>query len=94
MITFDVGHAVSCQAVQDGLLSPLDFLDMVSDRLWQVHIYERETDRHLAPQDMTILGPIVDRLLATGCAWWTIELEDEAEAQATRTLLLDYLATT
>lgn len=92
MITFDVGHAVSCQAVQDGLLSPLDFLETVIDRLWQVHIYERETDRHLPPRDMTTLGPIVDRLLDTQCAWWTIELDNEAEALATRNLLLDYLA--
>jgi hypothetical protein len=43
---------------------------------------------------MTILGPIVDRLLATGCTWWTIELGDLAEALATRALLLDYLRPT
>jgi sugar phosphate isomerase/epimerase len=91
MITFDAGHAVSCAPVQLGELSPLDFLDLVADRLRQVHIYERETDRHHPPRDMTVLAPIVDRLLATPCRWWTIELEDEAEALATRTLLLAYL---
>jgi sugar phosphate isomerase/epimerase len=92
MITFDVGHAVSCQSVQSGELTPLDFLEMVAGRLWQVHIYEREIDRHYPPRDMTILGPIVQRLLATQCTWWTIELDVEAAALATRTLLLDYLA--
>jgi hypothetical protein len=40
---------------------------------------------------MTILGPIVDHLRATRCTWWTIELDDYAEALATRVLLLDYL---
>jgi len=40
---------------------------------------------------MTVLGPIVDRLLATECTWWTIELGDRAEALATRMLLFDYL---
>jgi sugar phosphate isomerase/epimerase len=91
MITFDVGHAVSCDPVQRGELSPLDFLELVADRLRHVHIYERETDRHHPPQDMAVLAPIVDRLLATPCRWWTIELKDEAEALATRILLLAYL---
>jgi sugar phosphate isomerase/epimerase len=91
MITLDVGHAVSCQRVQSGELTALDLVDMLSDRIFEVHMYERETDRHHPPQDMTILGPIVDRLLATQCTWWTIELDDYAEALATRTLLLDYL---
>jgi len=91
MITLDVGHAVSCQRVQSGELTALDFVEMFADRIYEVHMYGRETDRHHPPQDMTILGPIVDRLLATQCTWWTIELDDYAEALATRTLLLDYL---
>ncbi len=91
MITLDVGHAVSCQRVQDGELTPLDFVEMFADRLTEAHVYERESDRHYPPHDMTVLGPIVDRLLATRCAWWTIELNDYAEALATRSLLLDYL---
>ena len=41
---------------------------------------------------MTILGPIVDRLLDTQCRWWTIELDDYDDALYTRALLLDYLA--
>jgi len=91
MITLDVGHAVSCQRVQIGELTVLDFLELVADRLFEVHMYERETDRHYPPQDMTILGPIVDRLLATRCTWWTIELDDYAEVLSTRTLLFEYL---
>ena len=91
MITLDVGHALSCQRVQSGELTALDFVEMVAARLFEVHMYERETDRHHPPQDMTILGPIVDRLLDTQCTWWTIELEDYAEALATRNLLLNYL---
>jgi sugar phosphate isomerase/epimerase len=87
MITLDIGHAVSCQRVQSGELTALDFVEMVADRLFEVHIYERETDRHHPPRDMAILGPIVDRLLATRCTWWTIELDDGAEALATRDLL-------
>jgi sugar phosphate isomerase/epimerase len=94
MITYDVGHAVSCQCVQSGESTPLDFLELVADRLWHAHIYGWETDRHHPPRDMAVLGPIVDRLLATHCTWWTIELDDRAEALATRALLLDYVRST
>ena len=91
MITLDVGHAVSCQRVQSGELTPVDFVDTFVDRLSEVHMYERETDRHYPPRDMAVLGPIVDRLLTTSCRWWTIELGDNDEALATRALLVDYL---
>lgn len=91
MVTFDLGHAASSQRVQDGELAVLDFLEMVADRIHEAHIYGRETDRHHPPEDMTLLGPVIDRLLATGCRWWTIELDDYGEALATRALLLDYL---
>jgi sugar phosphate isomerase/epimerase len=93
MITLDVGHAVSCQRVSKGDLTPLDFIEAFQDRLFEVHMYERETDRHHPPQDMIVLGPIVDRLLSTTCTWWTIELNDYDQVLATRTLLLDYMRT-
>jgi sugar phosphate isomerase/epimerase len=91
MITLDVGHAVSSERVQSGELTALDFVNTFADRLLEAHIYEREADRHYPPQDMSILGPIVDRLLATQCIWWTIELDDPVEALSTRALLLDHL---
>jgi sugar phosphate isomerase/epimerase len=91
MITLDVGHAISSPHVQDGELSALDFVTAFAPRLAEVHMYEQETDRHYPPRDMRILGPIVDRLLETGCAWWTIELDDYVEALATRALLVQYL---
>jgi sugar phosphate isomerase/epimerase len=90
MITLDIGHAVSCQRVQQGELTALHILGAFAERLFEVHMYEREVDRHYPPQDMTILGPIVDRLLTTQCTWWTIELDDYSEALATRSLLLNY----
>lgn len=91
MITLDIGHAISSQRVQVGELNPLDFVDAFSARLVEVHMYEQETDRHYPPRDMNILGPVLDRLLETQCAWWTIELEDYTEALATRDLLLKYI---
>lgn len=93
MITLDVGHANSCDRVQSGDLSTLDFVDAFADRLREVHMYEREVHQHYPPQDMKILGPIVDRLIETACTWWTIELEGYDEALSTRQLLLEYLET-
>jgi sugar phosphate isomerase/epimerase len=92
MITLDIGHAVSCQRVQEGELTALDVLEAFSERLFEVHMYEREVGRHHPPQDMTVLGPIVDRLLTSKCTWWTIELDDYSEALSTRSLLLDYMS--
>jgi sugar phosphate isomerase/epimerase len=92
MLTLDVGHAVSSRRVREGKLGPLDFVEAFAPRLTEVHIYEKETDRHYPPRDMALLGPIVDRLIGTQCRWWTIELDDYDEALATRALLLDYLS--
>jgi sugar phosphate isomerase/epimerase len=91
MITLDIGHAVSCQLVRSGKISALEYLESFADRLYEVHVYGYEADRHYPPRDMRALGPIVDRLLETACRWWTIELDDYAEILATRQLLLDYL---
>ena len=92
MTTFDVGHAVSSEIVKSGEMTVLEFLDIMSERLHEVHMYEHETDRHHPPGDTSIVGPIIDRLLQTDCNWWTIELDDYVEALATRKLLLDYLS--
>jgi hypothetical protein len=65
-------------------------IHLVAERLMEVHFYELETDRHWAPQNMDILGPVVDELITTGCRWWTIELEDTQDVLLTRKLLIDH----
>jgi sugar phosphate isomerase/epimerase len=88
-ITLDLGHALSTDAT--GGMEMDDYIAAAADRLVEVHYYERETERHYAPADMGRLGPVVDRLMQTDCRWWTIELEDLAEMEATRRMALDYL---
>ena len=90
-ITLDVGHAVSSRVVCDGGLAVPEIIDMIGDRLTEVHLYERETDRHHAPRDMAILGPIVEKLSLSGCRWWTIELDDDDDILLTRKLVCNYL---
>ena len=91
MTTLDIGHAMESEIVKSGEMAILDFVEVMAPRLQEVHMYERETDRHHPPKDMRALGPIVDRLINTECDWWTIELDEYDEALETRRLLLGYL---
>jgi sugar phosphate isomerase/epimerase len=94
-ITFDVGHAICCDRVKSGELSLLDFIRVFQDRLVEVHMYGREEgDRHHPLDTVAGLETALDRLLAAGCRWWTIELSDDGEALATRAVLRDYLEKT
>lgn len=88
-ITLDLGHALSSSEAPG--VSIEAYIDWVADRLVEVHFYEKETDRHYAPKDMQILGPVVDRLAQTDCRWWTIELENQLEMETTRRMALNYL---
>jgi sugar phosphate isomerase/epimerase len=91
LITFDVGHARSSRRAREGVTSAMAYLEQVAHRLHEVHVYGREADRHYPPRDMHLVGALLERALATNCAWWTIELDDRAEALATREMVLDYL---
>jgi len=92
MITLDVGHALSCPRVKAGEMTPFDFVDAFQDRIYEAHIYGYEKGHHhYPPHDLTVLGPILDRLLETPCSWWTIELDSYDDILSTRKLLLEHL---
>lgn len=91
LITLDVGHAVSCERVATGDITVIQIIEMFRHVLEEVHFYEYETDTHYAPVDMSILGPVVDALFATGCKWWTIELTSYDDILNTRRLVKEYL---
>ncbi|GEM_PF-793468 len=91
MITMDVGHAASSDLVKNGNLTVSDFVDLFSDRLYEVHMYGKEEDRHYPVEDINHVRPVVDRLLTTNCVWWTIELDDYTEALNTREIIINCL---
>jgi sugar phosphate isomerase/epimerase len=91
MLTLDIGHAVCCARVQQGEITPLDFVSLFRDRLEEVHMYGKETDRHYPGEDAAAMGPLLESLLDTRCRWWTIELDYDEEALATRDKLVGYL---
>lgn len=93
-ITMDIGHAVSSDPVQRGEFTVPEIVDLFSPKLSEIHLYEYETDTHHPPKDLSVLGPIFDRLILTNCRWWTIELDDYQEILHTKKLVQQYLAET
>lgn len=93
MITLDVGHAVSSEAVRDGRITVPEIIDRFQERLYEAHMYAKEEDRHYPIADIAKVSRIIDSLMTTDCHWWTIELDDRVEAMSTRQKLLDYLNT-
>ena len=91
-ITLDLGHAVTSSAVATRRFNVIEIVEMFQDRLSEVHFYEKELDRHYPPKDLSILGPIMDRLLLTDCRWWTIELDDFNEVRDTVALIQSRLS--
>lgn len=89
-VTFDVGHATSSDVAADGI-DAVAFVTQLGSRIQSAHVYERETDRHHAPENLDLIGPVLGALCAVGCPWWTIELTDPAEIRATRSLLQSWL---
>ncbi len=91
-LTLDIGHALSSTMVREGVMTMDEIIDLFTPRIIEAHYYEKESDRHYPPEDMRILGPVVDHLLQTPCRWWTIELEDLDDIDRTVELTRGYLA--
>ncbi len=84
-ITFDIGHT----KYQDRL----NFVDLFSDRIYNVHVYEVELDGigHVAPKNINVLRPVLDKLLDYKCDFWLIELMNYDEIINTKNMLKEYL---
>lgn len=92
-VTFDIGHAHSCESVLSHNYSIEDFVTPHSDRVFNAHIYHTEVSGlgHL-PVDR--LEDIEDRLAIvqdTGCAWWVIEIKEKDELLQTKKVIDQYL---
>ncbi|MDI6822193.1 MAG: sugar phosphate isomerase/epimerase [Actinomycetota bacterium] len=90
-VTFDIGHANSSVHANDGGVTAVEFLESVAKHVVNAHIYEAEEPHHIAPRDLSVIGPVLERLLKTGCDWWVIELDDKEEVEHTKTLLQSFL---
>ena len=88
-VTFDIGHATSSLAAANGF-GPIEFLELIADRVVNTHVYEYELDGvgHVAPEDLSVIGPVLAQLQGAGCAWWVIELEGD-DLRNTRELVME-----
>lgn len=91
-ITMDIDHAVSSERLVNKELTVPQIIDMFSHDLAEVHFYKSETNMHHAPQDMKVLGPIVDQLLTTQSTWWAIEIDTYEDILRTRHLICNHPA--
>lgn len=90
-ITMDLGHVVSSEQVKGGELKGEEVARAFLPRLLEVHFYGKEEGRHFPLESMTHVEHIVEVVLESSCRWWTVELDDTAEALATKSLLEEYL---
>jgi sugar phosphate isomerase/epimerase len=91
--TFDFGHAKACDAVSNGLWSPVRILNRVKGRLIHAHIYKEENgDGHVPPMTIDDLGiDLLDALIKTRCRWWVIELKERHTILSTKEMLNIYI---
>ncbi|MDP2211683.1 MAG: TIM barrel protein [Candidatus Aquicultor sp.] len=90
-VTFDIGHATSSLAAANGF-GPIEFLELIAHRVVNTHVYEYELDGvgHVAPRDLSVIGPVLAELQSAGCSWWVIELEED-DLCNTRELVFELL---
>lgn len=96
--TFDLGHANACPWVTDGRGSSVDFLNHVIAHVRNAHVYEIErTDPdtglgyHVAPKNLSRIGPLLAELQGSGCDWWLIELKKPEEVDLSLSLIRGFL---
>ncbi len=85
-VTFDIGHATGGNWAREGHGTATDFLNIVASKISNTHVYEYEDDRgeHLVPGQDTQILPLLDKLYATECRRWVLELNTYKETEKTR----------
>jgi sugar phosphate isomerase/epimerase len=92
-VTFDFGHAHSCESVTSQHYSMEDFVAPHADRVYNAHIYHTEISGvgHLPPENPEDLKSRLDLLWSIGCQWWAIEIRELENLLATKNIIDEYL---
>jgi len=92
-VTFDLGHAYSCESVMSKAYAIKDFVSPHSDRVVNAHIYHQELPElgHLPPERLDDISYRLNLLKRTPCYWWVLELKIAEDLLKTRTIVEDYL---
>lgn len=94
-VTFDIGHAHACEAIDSQYYTAEDFVAPHPDRVLNAHIYHTEIAGvgHVSPDRIQDIEQRLDILQKTACRWWVIELGDAEKLIQTKKLLDAYLKT-
>lgn len=92
-VTFDFGHAVSCESVMSKAYAVKDFITPHRDRVVNAHIYHREEPEvgHIPPERVEDISYRLDLLKRTPCSWWVLELRIADDLLKTKTIVEEYL---
>jgi sugar phosphate isomerase/epimerase len=92
-VTFDIGHAQACEAINSQYYSAEDFVTPHPDRVLNAHIYHTEITGagHVPPDRIQDIEQRLNILQQTACNWWVIELSDVEKLIQTKKLIDVYL---
>jgi sugar phosphate isomerase/epimerase len=92
-VTFDIGHAYACEAVNSQYYAAEDFITPHLDRVFNAHIYHTEITGigHMPPNRIEDIEQRLEILQAAGCLWWVIELTNVEGLLQTKKFIDAYL---
>lgn len=92
-VTFDIGHAWSCESVRSRQFSVEDFVTPHPEKVVGAHVYDKEIEGegHLPPRNLARISSRLDLLCDIGCSWWTLELHDPVSLMQARAVVKEYL---
>ena len=92
-VTFDIGHAYSCEAIESQTYAVKDFVTPHADRVVNAHIYHKEVSGvgHFPPKRIEDIADRLDLLKRTPCSWWVLELKNIEDLLKTKSIVEEYL---
>jgi len=92
-VTFDIGHASSCEAIESQSFEEKDFVTPHADKVCNAHIYHKEVAGvgHFPPETVDDISGRLDILKRTSCDWWVVELKNADDLIKTKTIIDEYL---
>lgn len=89
MVTLDLGHARASRRLKEGVDTLESFIHPFAGRIRNIHLYEIETPdgRHMEPENLDNLRPVLRWALSAGVNWWVLELSSYEQILRCKSLL-------
>ncbi len=88
-VTLDIGHARATLRADHSEISLEEYVQPFAGRIRDLHLYEIESveGKHIAPENLDAIRPILRWALQQGVDWWVIELTSYDEILRTQRML-------